>query len=87
MDPIALQRIQAFAGLRADRRGTVRVSCSDFRSRARNLDGARETLRILLLEALDTEPAQKPKPRKKRGRVGLNKTPLRTGEHQLPVEQ
>ena len=71
--PEDLHRILAFGALRADRRGTVRVECNEFSSRVKNLAGAREMLRELLLEAVahPVEPA--PEPKRKRGRTGLIK--------------
>ncbi|PKN56324.1 MAG: hypothetical protein CVU56_16505 [Deltaproteobacteria bacterium HGW-Deltaproteobacteria-14] len=72
-DPEDLRRILAFAPLRADRRGTVRVVCGDFRSRIKNLAGARELLRELLVEALRHPVEAAPAPRPKRGRAGLIK--------------
>ncbi len=44
--------------LRADRRGTVRVGCDEFRSRTKNLEGARARLAFLLREALDERRPQ-----------------------------
>jgi len=73
LEPEQVRRILAFPPLRADRRGTVRIVCGEFRSRVKNLDGARETLRGLLLEALATPVDDGPPARRKRGRAGLIK--------------
>jgi len=72
-DPEALHRILAFPPLKADRRGTVRAVCGDLGSRLKNLAGARELLRELLLAALDTDPDDGPPQRRRRGRAGLIK--------------
>ncbi|PIE20209.1 MAG: hypothetical protein CSA66_00945 [Proteobacteria bacterium] len=73
LGPVELRKITAWRALRADRRGTVRVVCGDFRSRARNLEGARELLKRVINDALDS-PLEPERPaRRKRGRVGLIK--------------
>ncbi|MCA9517705.1 MAG: hypothetical protein KC635_22350 [Myxococcales bacterium] len=75
LTPEELERIVSYRPLRADSRGTVRVSCGDFASRVKNLAGARELLRRLLLEALEPPPAddgEPEAPRPKRG-PGLRK--------------
>lgn len=74
--PHEVQRILALPALKADRRGTVRVVCSEFRSRVKNLMGARVYLRELILEALSRDlPEAPPAPPRKRGRAGLIKSP------------
>jgi len=66
-------RIIAWAPLRADRRGVVRVDCGEFESRPKNLAAARERLANAILDALEA-PVEVPAPeRKKRGRGGLFK--------------
>jgi len=77
LGPIELRKILAFAPLKADSRGTVRVSCSDHRSRAQNLAGARDRLRVLIREALAApdRPRESPlePPRRRRRGPGLIK--------------
>ncbi|TNF22936.1 MAG: hypothetical protein EP329_28090 [Deltaproteobacteria bacterium] len=73
LEPEDVRRILAFPPLRADSRGTVRVVCGEFRSRVKNLIGAREMLRELLLEAVAHPVSDGPPTRRKRGRAGLIK--------------
>ena len=78
------RRILASVDLPADRRGTIRVVYGAGRSRAANLDGARELLARLIREALDpadeahdVEPTDQPSaPRRaRRGLIKPTKTP------------
>lgn len=74
----AAQRAKLIADreLRADRRGTVRVFCREYRTRAQNLAGARQRMVAVLRQVLfggprpeqdAPSPADAPPERKKRG--------------------
>lgn len=74
LTPDELEKILRYRPLRADSRGTVRVSCAEFPSRVKNLAGARDLLRRLLLEALEAPeaPPEEPPAPPRRG-PGLRK--------------
>ncbi len=76
--PAERERILGHPELRHDRRGVVRVQCSEFQTRRRNVEGARYHLAHLIRQALDgrIEPPAGPPvtPRPRRGRKGLIKT-------------
>jgi len=71
LDEAQKVKILAHRALRADRRGVVSTTCSDYESRPKNLGGAREAMSYAIREALQATSNEPAAEKKKRGQAGL----------------
>lgn len=71
LDEAQKAKILAHRALRADRRGVVRTTCSDYESRPKNLGGARDAMSFSIREALEQTTSEPAAEKKKRGYAGL----------------